>query len=79
MREFERQGGVAFFLISFDSKNEMYYLTFRQLDIFWKRQEDGGRHSFRYDELDRKFIIKSKPGVFVPYLDYIQLDLDNRE
>lgn len=79
MREFERQKGVAFFLLSFTSRDILYYLTFRQLDIFWQRQADGGRKSFRYDELDGKYIIRSKPGVFVPYLDYIQLDLDNRE
>ena len=79
MREFERQKGVAFFLISYTSKDIMYYLTFRQLDIFWQRQLDGGRRSFRYEELDEKYIIRTKPGVFVPYLDYIQLDLDNRE
>ena len=79
MREFERQKGVAFFLISYTTKDIMYYLTFRQLDIFWQRQLDGGRRSFRYEELDEKYIIRTKPGVFVPYLDYIQLDLDNRE
>ena len=78
MREFELQGGISFFLISYTSKNILYYLTFRQIDIFWKRMKDGGRRSFRYDELDGQYIIKAKPGVFVPYLEYIQLDLDNR-
>lgn len=79
MREFEEQGGIAFFLLSYTSKNILYYLPFRNLAVFWKRFEDGGRKSFRYEELDPEYIIKPKPGIFIPYLDYIQLDLDNRE
>ncbi len=79
MREFERQGGVAFFLLDFTAQNILYYLTFRQLELFWKRKEEGGRKSFRFEELDERYIMEPKPGILVPYLDYIQLDLDNRE
>ena len=78
MEEFERQDGVAFVLIQYTERQMLYYLTFRQLMIFWRRMLDGGRKSFRLDELDPAYEIKSKPGILIPYLDYIQLDLDKR-
>ena len=34
------------------------------------------RKSFRLDELDMSYEIRPKPGILIPYLDYIQLDLD---
>lgn len=79
MREFERQGGISFILIYYTTKDIMYYLTFRKLETFWNRKEEGGRKSFRFDEVDQDFIIKARPGILVPFLDYIQLDLDQRE
>ncbi len=79
MSEFERQGGVSFFLIYYTAKDIMYYLTFRKLSVFWDRMKEGGRKSFRFDELDEDYIIASKPGILIPYLDYIQKDLDDRE
>lgn len=78
MREFEKQGGISFILIYYTTKDIMYYLTFERLDLFWKRKEEGGRKSFRFDELDDAFIIKQKPGILVPYLDCIQLDINCR-
>jgi len=79
MREFERQGGVAFFLIYYTSLNELYYLTFRQMLEFWNRKEEGGRKSFRHDEIDLSYVLSSKPGVLVPYLEMINKDLSERE
>ena len=79
MEEFERQDGNSFVLIQFTNRQIMYYLTFRQLMIFWRRMKDGGRKSFRFEELDMSYEIKPKPGILIPYLDYIQLDLDRRE
>ena len=78
MEEFERNDGVSFVLIQYTERDLMYYLTFRQLMIFWRRMKDGGRKSFRLDELDIDYVIKPKPGILIPYLDYIQLDLDRR-
>ena len=55
MQEFEKQKGVAFLLLYFAEKNIFYYLRLRELEIFWRRREEGGRKSFRMDELDRSF------------------------
>lgn len=79
MRRFEGQDGVAFLLIHFTHRNEFYYLTFRRMLSFWERAKAGGRKSFRYDELDPVYFLHGTPGILVPYLEALQIDLDRRE
>ena len=79
MDEFEKQGGIAFFLIYYSSLDIFYYLKLDKLKEFWDRKDNGGRKSFRYDELDEAYIIPHKHGVMVPYLDLINKDLQERE
>ena len=79
MEDFERQEGVAFFLISYTKKDIYYYLRLSDLMPFWKRAHDGGRKSFRYDELDPKWIIPKKRDLFIPYLDMVNQDLAQRQ
>lgn len=79
MQNFEKQDGVAFILISFTKRNELYYMRFEELFQFWTRMEEGGRKSFRYDELDARFFLKETPGVFIPYLETLQKDLELRD
>lgn len=79
MEDFERQDGIAFFIIHFTGRDILYYLTFRQMLTFWNRAKKGGRKSFRFEELDQTYIFEGKAGVFVPYLDMIQKDLNERE
>jgi recombination protein U len=78
MEEFERQDGIAFILISFTARNEFYYLRFAELLSYWNRGQEGGRKSFRYEELDPGYFLPEIPGVLVPYLNCIQRDLENR-
>ena len=79
MEGFEKQGGVAFFLIHYTHKDIYYYLRFKKLKEFWDRMNAGGRKSFTFDEIEEEFILKNKPGILVPYLDGINLDLSCRE
>ncbi len=79
MKEFERQDGIAFFLIYYTHKERFYYLRLDELLVFWERMKEGGRKSFRYEELDERFFLPSSKGVFVPYLDSLKLDLSLRE
>lgn len=79
MRKFEKQGGIAFFLIYYTHKDLMYYLPFEMLDFFWQRAQTGGRKSFRFEELNPEYILPKKHGILVPYLDALQKDLDDRE
>lgn len=80
MEDFEKQKGVAFFLIHYTHKDFMYYLPFRDLKVFWDRAQSGGRKSFRMDELKLDvYTLPQKHGIFVPYLDTLQTDLQLRE
>lgn len=81
MKDFELMEGVSFFLIYYTSKDLLYYLPLRDLLIFWNRMEEGGRKSFRFEELKQEyFFSKAKNnGILVPYLDMISLDLKTRD
>lgn len=79
MRKFEQQKGIAFFLIFFTHKDILYYLPYEMLRFFWDRAKEGGRKSFRYEELNPEYILPKKDGILVPYLDILQKDLDDRD
>ena len=78
MREFERQGGIAFFLVFYSAKDLFYYLRLEKLLEFWDRMESGGKKSFRFEEIEEEYILPSKQGVFVPYLECLKKDLEGR-
>lgn len=79
MTEFEQQGGIAFLILYFSHKNILYYLKYEKLKEFYERMQQGGKKSFRLDELEENYEMHSKGGVLVPFLDYIQQDLTERE
>ena len=79
MENFEKQRGIAFFLISFTARDEFYYLRLSKLLEFWNRAKEGGRKSFRYEELEPEFFLPKSRGVLVPYLDTMQKDLAMRD
>ncbi len=79
MKDFEEQKGVAFFLIYFTKKDIFYYLPLQMLLFFWDRAKNGGRKSFRYDELNPEYVIPKNKGVLIPYLEMLQKDLYDRE
>ena len=68
MKGFEEQGGNLF-----------YYLPLKKLLFFWKRMEEGGRKSFRREELEDGFYLPKKSGFLVPYLDGLAKDLEIRD
>lgn len=78
MEQFERQRGIAFFLIYYTHMDLFYYLSYEMLRYFWDRARKGGRKSFRFDELNPEYILPKKQGILVPYLDMVQKDLDDR-
>lgn len=80
MKDFEKQGGIAFFIIHYTKRDEIYYLRLSKLNEFWERMKSGGRKSFRHDEIEPEFILTSNHnGLLVPYLDGVSLDLTKRE
>ena len=79
MNHFEKQGGISFVLIHYSTRDILYYMRIRELNRFWDRAKKGGRKSFRFDELNEEFFMELSKGIYVPYLDMIQKDLDLRE
>lgn len=79
MEEFELQGGIAFLLISYTKKDEMYYLPFADMKRFYDRAINGGRKSFTYEEVDKSYRILSEGSAFVHYLPALQKDLNTRD
>ena len=61
-----------------DYKMSTYVIPFEKLYEFWKRMEEGGRKSFRREELDEKYYLPKKSGFLVPYLEGLKLDLETR-
>lgn len=79
MKEFEQQDGIAFLLIYYKKHDFFYYMTYQELEGFWKRAEDGGRKSFRFEELDLSYQVHIQNGVCVHYLEQLNRDLADRE
>lgn len=79
MNQFEKQGGISFILIHYIKKNILYYMRLEELNTFWERAKAGGRKSFRFDELNSDFFLELSKGIYIPYLDLLQKDLDLRE
>lgn len=78
MEDFERQDGIAFFLIFFSKREMYYYMRFEEALSFWNRGRSGGRKSVPINELCKDFFFSSSNGYFLPYLDMINQDLDVR-
>jgi Penicillin-binding protein-related factor A, putative recombinase len=78
MREFEEQNGISFLLIFYKSLDKFYYLPFAKLQEFWERALNGGKKNFSYEELDPHYEISTNNGVFVHYLEMLNMDLDSR-
>lgn len=78
MSEFENQGGIAFIILCFTHRNEIYYLSFAKIKEFFERMKAGGRKSFTIAELDKDYILHSNSGVPVHYLEGLNKDLESR-
>ena len=79
MEMFEKQQGIAFLIIQYTMRDEIYYMPFADLKVFWDRAQNGGRKSFRYEEIDHSYRITQHDAFPVPYLDTIQIDLQRRD
>lgn len=79
MEAFEEQGGIAFIILSYTLKDEIYYLPLEHVLRFWRRMEEGGRKSFTYEEVDKSYRIRRYRDVFVHYLEMLQKDLERRD
>ena len=78
MEHFEQQDGISCLVIFYSQRNQFYYLRYEKLMEFWNRAKEGGRKSFRHEELEPEFFFSSHGGILVPYLDMMQKDLERR-
>lgn len=79
MENFEKQSGISFLIIYYSTRNQLYYMRYEEIKRFWERAKNGGRKSFRFEELNPEYFMSWKNSCYVPYLDYIQKDLDARD
>lgn len=78
MREFEEQDGIAFIIIYFSKAEEYYYVPFRDVLAFWMRAKNGGRKSFRREELNKDYRISFSNQIYIHYLETLSKDLAAR-
>jgi len=71
MRDFEKQGGIAFLLVHFTQVSEYYFLPLVNLLPFYIELEKGGRKSIPYDAFNKDYLIQSKSGFYIHYLDVL--------
>lgn len=79
MERFEQQKGIAFFLLFYTHRDLFCYLPYEMLRFFWDRAQDGGRKSFRFEELNPEYFLPKKSGIMVPYLELLNKDLEERD
>lgn len=79
MQEFEAQDGIAFLIIYFRKRDEYYYMRLRELKTYTGRADAGGRKSVRLEELDGAYFFHVSGGMYVPYLEMIKKDLEERQ
>ena len=78
MGEFEKQDGIAFLILYFSHRDEIYYMRYEEMLKFWNRGQNGGRKHFKYEELNPKWFLTRNGNYLVPFLEGIALDLKER-
>ena len=78
MTDFEKQDGIAFIILYFTARDEMYYIPCEDIIRFVERAKNGGPKHFKYSEINKEYRIGRKGGVLVHYLEQLQKDLNNR-
>ncbi len=78
MRDYEEQEGIAFLIIYYSHIDKYYYMRYSELETFWERAKNGGRKSFRRDELDERYYLGEMKNNMLPFLEAIQRDMDER-
>lgn len=78
MTDFEKQDGIAFVLLYYTHRDEKYYIPYKDIKKFVERAAGGGLKHFKYEEIDKTYLIGRKGGVLVHYLEQLQKDLEVR-
>ena len=79
MRDFEKQKGCAFFILFYTTRDELYYMSFREMDRFYMRMRNGGRKSFRFDEAEELIQLRRRGEYLVHYLEGLSTYLEKED
>ena len=66
-------------IIYFSDADIYYYVPFKDVLFFWERAKNGGRKSFRREELDQSYRIRFTNQIYIHYLEMLSKDLESRE
>ncbi len=73
MKQVEEHGGIAFVIIRFSKTDELFFLPFHALYVFWCRMLEGGRKSITKNELIKESIPLSLGlAPRIPFLDAVE-------
>jgi recombination protein U len=75
MESYEKQGGLAFILVSFKLYNQIFYLPFTDLKKHLAIAENGGRKSIAHESFNEAYLVFNKQGCPVHYLEAINIYL----
>ena len=70
---------MAFFIIMFTGVGRCFYVPYRDVKVFWDRAANGGRKSFKLEELRSEYEIEITNQIFIHYLSQINRDLSERD
>ncbi len=79
MDAFQKQKGCAFLLVSFNAFNECYFLPFEVLKGFWDAKQAGERKSIPYSAFEKRYLVASKAGYLVHYLEPLSFYMSGKE
>ncbi len=79
MEKFEKQQGIAFFLVCYIHMDRYFYIPYRHMKKFYDRCKEGGRKSFRFEEVDQVYEVFNTKGYPVHYLEALSRDLLARD
>ncbi|KGL41009.1 Holliday junction resolvase RecU [Listeria newyorkensis] len=71
MEGVQKQDGIVFVIIAFQTLGEVYLIPFEHFQPFWQRMLDGGRKSVTLQEL--KDVADQIPYGLNPRLDYLSI------
>ena len=68
MKDFDKQGGLAFLLVHFTVYHEYYLLPVETLAAYYEHREETGRASIPYQAFQRELMIPETEGAVLNYL-----------
>jgi len=71
MRDFAANGGTAFLILYYTETDSLYFMPIEEIEQFTDRSNNGGRKSFRMDELKEEHFFTTS-DVPVPYLSVLE-------